>query len=162
MAERLKCKPLIAKSEPVRHIEPEGSTDSETDSDSADDNQQPDFSNLDLEPIVDVAPRRSRPERSLDLEPELPRRRDNFKPIRKRFVEPPVDLDALRDKYRPKVAEKEPSLLSEDDNDTKASPEPTGTILLEPIRPPTPPLEEIKVEPMQQTYVEMKKPLKRK
>lgn len=162
LAERVKCKVGLAKSEPVRpQVEPQGSTDSDSDSDEP--AQQPDFSNLDLEPIVD----RAKPKRSLDSEPR--RRRDSFKPLRQPkqkprvAVEPPIDLDALRDKYRPKVAEKEPDAYSDDDNNnTKASPEPTGTILLEPIRPPTPPLEEIKVEPIQQTYVEMKKPLKRK
>lgn len=180
MAERLKCKPSIARSEPVRQAEPQGSTDSETDSEMDDDdddaiNQPPaDFSNLDLEPLdVVAAPRRRRlvepPARSLDVEPEPPRRRDSYKPLRsqqQRPIEPPVDLDALRDKYRPKVAEKEPDLSSDSDNDTKASPdyddEPTGTIILEPIRPPTPPVEKIEVKPIQQTYVEMKKPLKGK
>lgn len=167
MAERLKCKPpkkALARSEPVRQVEPQGSTDSDSEPDSDSDDEQPvDFSNLDVEPV--------------DVEPVKPRRRDSFRPVesqppRRRpvvAVEPPVDLDALKDKYRPKRAEKEPSPLIFDDgapyenaNDTKASPKPTGTILLEPVRPPTPPLEEIKVEPIQQTYVEMKKPLKRK
>lgn len=188
LAERLKCKPPrkgLAKSEPVRQVEPQGSTDSDSDTDSAldDDNEQPvDFSNLDLEPVDFGEPRRKRRSSppvvaDLDLGPIKPRR-NSYRPLetpkrRPVDLEPPVDLDALKDKYRPKAAaEPEPSIISDDDDDddgsdqnaddTKASPEPTGTILLEPIRPPTPPLEEIKVEPIQQTYVEMKKPLKRK
>ena len=148
LAERVKCKPpkkRVARSEPVRQIQPEGSTDSEDSYSDAD---------LDLEPVAVVEPRSE------------PRRVSLKKPIRIRkqpplLAEQPVDLDALRDKYRPKVAEKEPA-PADAEVDTKASPEPTGTILLEPIRPPTPPLEEIKVEPIQPTYVEMKKPLKRK
>lgn len=69
-----------------------------------------------------------------------------------------TDLDALADKYRPKKSASPPA--NDEPKDTNSKP--TGTILLEPIRPPTPPLEEIKVEPVKPTYVEVKKPLKRK
>lgn len=146
MAERVKCKAPKkhgpVRSEPVRKIQPQGSTDSDSEIDPADlDSRSP--------------PRRA----SLDgIGAPLDRSRRQVPRV---DLEPPVDLDALRNKYRPKVAGKEPA-TDNDEVDTKANPEPTGTILLEPIRPPTPPLEEIKVEPIQPTYVEMKKPLKRK
>lgn len=142
MAERIKCKPpkkAVARSEPVRTAKPQGSTDSE-DSDA----------DLDLEPAYLDRSRSRSPPRRISLEPQLvrPRRRAPLE------EQPPVDLDALRDKYRPKVAEKEPAPLADDltKADDKSN-KPTGTILLEP------PLEEIKVEPIQPTYVEMKKPL---
>lgn len=175
-AERLKCKEpkkRIARSEPVRRVEPEGSTDegSDDDDDSFVDNLEPLV--VDLEPrrrphVAAQKPLPSRrifsPPSSLDLEPEVV---DHWKPTRCPVEEPPIDLDALKDKYRPKAADKVPSIdddysPQDNKNDTKASPDPkTGTILLEPIRPPTPPLEEIKAEPIQPVYVEMKKPLRR-
>lgn len=183
-AERLKCKEpkrRIARSEPVRKAEPEGSTTEE---------EEDDDNSLDhIEPVV-LAPRssRSRPLRAVAQPPRLvssqpsPPSPDNLadldlgldlepQPVARkprRFVERPQpveDLSALRDKYRPKKPAQEPASESDDfENDTKASPEQpkTGTILLEPIRPPTPPMEEIKAEPIQPVYVEMRKPLKRR
>lgn len=187
-AEKLKCKQpktRIARSVPVRRAEPEGSTDSDTD-----DND----SFLDETPILRrpqhaTAPKRriTSPPRRLDLQQQQPleplEQLDSpieqprvvvvapAKPVRRlleRPRSPPVDLDALRDKYRPKVApSKVPPVDDFAENDTKPAspiikPADTGFILLEPIRPPTPPLEEIKAEPIQPVYVEMKKPLKRK
>lgn len=170
MAERLKCKPprkARAVIEPVRRAEPQGN---ETATESDDDDEP-------------AAVERVEPRRFRAAPPPAPSSldSDSYRPKARRpvDVEPPVDLDALRDKYRPKVAEKEPAIdddddatphddgltkppydnVDDDDNDDAVDP---GTILLEPIRPPTPPLEEIKVEPVQPIYVEMKKPLKRK
>lgn len=84
--------------------------------------------------------------------------------------EEPVDIDALKDKYRPKdngrgspyddgSADNDAGLGPIDD-DTKPDSKPTGVVMLEPVREPTPPMEEIKVEPITPTYVEMKRPLK--
>lgn len=149
MAERVKCKPPkkveVARAEPVRNrVKPQsGSTDSDSDLDS-------DAADLDVdslaEPLdVDVDSSRS---------PPVDSRRIRSQPL----LDEPVDIEALRNKYRPKEAEKPVR-----ETYTKPISEPqTGTILLEPIRPPTPPLEEIKVEPITPTYVEMKKPLKSK
>lgn len=162
MAERVKCKPPkkeVARAEPVRAAEPQGSTDEESDLEGPDS-------------LVDDALGRAR-SRSRSPSPV------RFRVIRQPPVEEPdVDLDALRDKYRPKSAPKadrdEPKVVVNDTKPLAAKPKPldddhddddknnTGTIMLEPIRPPTPPLEEIKVEPIQPTYVEMKKPLKSK
>lgn len=163
-AERIKCKEpkkRIARSEPVRKVEPEGSSteDSDTDSDSFVEPALVQPARRAQRPLTS-SPRRNRspsPDSfSIDLEPLVVEPR---KP--KRLVDDkPVDLEALKDKYRPKSADKAPD---NNKNDTKASPEPEpGTILLEPIRPPTPPVEEIKAEPIQPVYVEMKKPLRRK
>lgn len=147
LAERVKCKPPkkveVVRAEPVRNkVKPQsGSTDSDLDTD--DDDADLDVDSL-AEPVeVDVDNSRSPPV-------------DSRRIIRQPLLEEPVDVDALRNKYRPKEATK-PS----NENLTKPISEPqTGTILLEPIRAPTPPLEEIKVEPITPTYVEMKKPLK--
>lgn len=153
MAERVKCKPPkkeIAKTEPVRQTQPQSGSTDDSDSDDLDlDSSIRPQEQLEPEPALDDSDRG----RSSSLEPESRIRK------RRPLLEEPVDIDALRDKYRPKVkAEKVPN----DGLDTKPYSKPAGTILLEPIRPPTPPLEEIKVEPVQPTYVEMKKPLKSK
>lgn len=149
LAERVKCKPpkaKVARTEPVRKIKPQSGSTDDSDSDLDSSNKQPDLAD---------SRSRSPPLDRSSLEPDNRRRRQI--PV----LEEPVDLDALRDKYRPKVAEKP----SDSDGEVNTKPifeQPTGTILLEPIRPPTPPLEEIKVEPITPTYVEMKKPLKSK
>jgi hypothetical protein len=151
MAERVKCKPPRkerAVVEPVRTVEPQGR---DSDLDSNDDQSEPsavddldvDLEPLDLEPLV-VEPRRVEPPRV------EPRRTEPLRAEPRRIIRP-ADGDNFK---RPK-----------DDGFTKPSPnddDDAGTILLEPIRPPTPPTEEIKVEPVQPVYVEMKKPLKRK
>lgn len=150
LAERVKCKPQkpkVARTEPVRKIKPQSGSTDDPDSDL-------DRSYLEQPNLVDSRNRSPPLDRTGSLEPDRRRRQVPL-------LEEPVELDALRDKYRPKEAEK-PS-YSDEEVDTKPdSKQPTGTILLEPIRPPTPPLEEIKVEPITPTYVEMKKPLKSK
>lgn len=164
MAEKIKCKPpkKIAKAriEPVRQIKPQsGSTDdSDSDLDLDDGLREPEAVRSRPVDLVDRAPPADRRSRS-PVEVAGPIR------VRRQPLsgEPLADIEALRDKYRPKVAEMPANDDDNDgDDDTKADSEPTGTILLEPIRPPTPPLEEIKVEPITPTYVEMKKPLKSK
>lgn len=140
MAERLKCKPPekveVARVEPVIKKAPRSGSIDDSDLDS------------DSDSPVEVDSSRTRSPDIDSLEPISRRRRQPL-------LEEPVDVEALKDKYRPKSAKKP----NEDDN-TKLDSEPTGTILLEPIRPPTPPLEEIKVEPVTPTYVEVVKPLK--
>lgn len=152
LAERLKCKPPkkveVARVEPVEQVKPEsGSTDTESDFDSNEPASRSSSPEVDRRsPLID----------SSSLGPvDNSRFREPLTAARPQ--EPAVDLDALKDRYRPKEAKK-PS----NENDTKPISEPTGTILLEPIRPPTPPMEEIKVEPITPIYVEMKKPLKSK
>jgi hypothetical protein len=166
--------------EPVRRVEPQGNVtdddDDETDTDSDDEPAA----------VERVEPRRFRaaPVDLDDDDEQPPASRIRRSPLEDNN-EPPVDLDALRDKYRPKVAEKEPADLDadantaskqpydgltkpspndddnrdDDDDDTNADP---GTILLEPIRPPTPPPVVVKAEPVKPIYVEMRKPLKGK
>lgn len=159
MAERVKCKPPkkveVARAEPVRNkVKPQsGSTDSDLEPDlDSDADADLDVDSLAAEPpAVDVDLDNSRRSRS----PPVDSRRIRWQPL----LEEPVDIDALRNKYRPKEAPK----VAKETLTKPISAEPqTGTILLEPIRPPTPPLEEIKVEPITPTYVEMKKPLKSK
>lgn len=155
MAERVKCKPpkkQLARTEPVRKVKPQsGSTD---DSDNSDVDLDSRPHKLAAQPLDDsYGDRDGSPlDRRSSLEPDISRSR-RPRPL----LEEPVDIDALRDKYRPK---RDAEIVPEEKDDTKPTSKPAGTILLEPIRPPTPPLEEIKVEPVQPTYVEMKKPLK--
>lgn len=181
LAETVKCKPPVkevARARPIRQIEPQsGSTDnSDTDSDS-DSGADSDLDRDRSPPFVDLdSARRRSPPRRQQQEPAAavairPSYLDDVEPVARRPIrsrplleEPDVDLDALADKYRPKKGASPPAAsqpAADDDNDDTNA-KPTGTILLEPIRPPTPPLEEIKVEPVKPTYVEVKKPLKRK
>lgn len=110
----------------------------------------------------------------IDLEPvELgPPVRAKIAPLRsapRRKPEPEVDLDALRDKYRPKrdakpsspPPQKQITKPTKDITKPKQS-QPAAPIVLEPIREPTPPIREIKLEPARPIYVEMKRPLKSK
>lgn len=156
LAERVKCKPpkkiRVARAEPVEKIEPQsGSKDNDSDLDSLlDSDLDEPAAAADFSPL-DVDLDRSPPIRS-NAAPILDR---SYRPRR----QPPVDrqpvdddIDALKDKYRPKKADK-----PLDKAQTNSAPDKQpGTILL---KPPTPPVEEIKVEPIQPTYVEMKRPL---
>lgn len=186
LAERVKCKPpkkiTVARSEPVEQVEPDsGSTDnSDLDSDYYDDDDdgspvrvirmpassspEPDPIDLDvdLEPVPALAKKPSRPvERAAPASGPVGSRSPPVVADRRRKSPTLVDakpddddLEALKDKYRPKGPKP-----ADKANDTNAKPKPSGTILLEPIEPP---LQEIKVEPILPTYVEMKKPLKSK
>lgn len=156
MAERVKCKPpkkiRIARAEPVKKIEPQTGSDQEAEPDDE----------LAFKPLVDLVDHRSPtpspsppPVKRSFVEPDLDSSSRPRRQPKNLDVEPDVDLDALKDKYRPKKAAVKP--LQKVAKPTNAKPEPTpGTILL---KPPTPPVEEIKVEPITPTYVEMKRPL---
>lgn len=169
LAERVQCKPPkkieVARAKPVRKIEPQSGSTDDSDTDSDTDSDLADSSRLPVD--LDSARRRSPSpaEQQQQAQPSLldslepPRRPIRYRPL---LEEPDVDLDALADKYRPKKAATPPTDDNDDNTDDDTNAKPTGTILLEPIRPPTPPLEEIKVEPLKPTYVEVKKPLKRK
>lgn len=187
MAERIKCKPpkriQVARAEPVKLVEPDrGSTDSADSGDDEDSyDKSPSLASLDVdqEPLdlVDLLDKqppldrdRSPPrgERSyspppLDLDPyddladlvEQPIKPRRAAPRRPLAAEPDAHLDALKDRYKPKpksnLNEPKSNAPLLDDNNKQP-----GTILL---KPPTPPVEEIKCEPITPTYVEMKKPL---
>lgn len=140
MAERIKCKPpkkiQVARAEPVRQARPQsGSTD-----DSDDDNNASRISS----PVVEAPVDRSRFRRQPLEEPQVVDFGAPKKMSPTNLARPYDDDDNDDDDD-----------LDRDDDDDKQ----TGTILLEPIIPP---MEEIKAEPIQPIYVEIKKPLKGK